>query len=123
VQPATSSTEEEENVMEHPFSPLTGQDELEKLIADSGQHPRIVFKHDTSCPISRAAYGQLQQITEQVAVIDVARQKDLSAEIAERTGVQHASPQVLIFHNGQAVWSASQYDITEAAVTQAMEHA
>lgn len=109
--------------MERPFTPLTGRAEVEELITQSAQQPVIVFKHDTSCPISRAAYGELQQLTQDVAVIDVARQKDLSAEIAERMGVQHASPQVLILHNGQAVWSASLYDIKHEAVTQAMHQA
>ncbi len=109
--------------MDGPFTPLTVPEEVEQLVAQSAQHPVIMFKHDTSCHISRAAYGEMQQITQDVAIIDVAREKDLSHDIAERVGVQHASPQVLVIRDGHAVWSASQYDITHDAVAQAVVQA
>ncbi len=109
--------------MDDPFTPVTGREAVEQLIAQSAQHPVIVFKHDTDCRISRAAYGEMQQITQDVAIIDVAREKELSHEIAERMGVQHESPQVLVIHDGHAVWSASHYDITHAAVAQALVQA
>jgi bacillithiol system protein YtxJ len=109
--------------MERPFIPMTGQAAVEQLVDQSAQHPVIVFKHDTSCPISRAAYGEMQQFTQDVALIDVAREYDLSQAIAERMGVAHASPQVLVLRDGQAAWSASHYDITHDAVTQALGQA
>ncbi len=104
--------------MDRPFVPVTTAEALESLFSQSAEHPVIVFKHDTSCPISKAAYSQLQGVTQDVAVVDVARSQALSEEIAARTGVKHESPQVLVVQDGQAVWSASHYDITEAAVTQ-----
>ncbi len=106
--------------MERQFTPVADTDEVEQLVAQSAQHPVIVFKHDTNCRISRAAYGEMQQITQEVAIIDVARDKDLSHELAERMGVQHESPQVLVIRDSHAVWSASQYDITHDAVAQAV---
>jgi bacillithiol system protein YtxJ len=109
--------------MDSPFTAVTGPEEVEQLVAHSARQPVIVFKHDTSCPISRAAYGEMQQLTQDVAIIDVAHEKDLSYEIAERMGVKHESPQVLVIHDGHAVWSASHYDITHAAVAQALVQA
>ena len=109
--------------MESPCTPVTGRAQVDQLVAQSAQHPVIVFKHDTSCRISRAAYGEMQQITQDVAIIDVAREKDLSHEIADRTGVKHESPQVLVIRDGHAVWSASHYDITHDAIAQAMVQA
>ena len=109
--------------MDGPFTPVTGRAEVEQLIAQSAQHPVIMFKHDTSCRISRTAYGEMQQLMQDVAIIDVARENDLSYEIAERMGVKHESPQVLVIHDGHAVWSASHYDITHAAVAQALVQA
>ncbi len=108
--------------MERPFTPVTGREAVEPLVAESAQYPVIVFKHDPSCPISRAVYGEMQQLRQDVALIDVAREKDLSHEIAERVGVKHASPQVLVIRDGHAVWSASHYDITHDAVAQAVVH-
>ena len=55
-----------------------------------------------------------------IPLVDVARSKDLSLEIARRTGVTHESPQVILFRNGKAAWSASLYDITTEAVNEAM---
>lgn len=106
--------------MGSPFRPVTVREEVEQLIAQSAQHPVIVFKHDTNCRISRAAYDEMQQIIQEVAIIDVAREKDLSRDIAERMGVKHESPQVLVIRDGRAVWSASHYDITLDAVARAI---
>ncbi len=105
--------------MERPFMPVTTAEALESLFSQSAEHPVIVFKHDTSCPISAAAYRQMQRMNQAVAVVDVARSQELSEEIATRTGVKHESPQVIVVNDGQAVWSASHYDITQEAVTQA----
>ena len=109
--------------MESPCTPVTGRAQVDQLVAQSAQHPVILFKHDTSCPISQAAYRELQQFTQDVALIDVAREHDLSQELAERIGVQHESPQVLVIRDGHAVWPASQYAITQDAVAQAVAHA
>lgn len=104
--------------MERPFLPVTTSDAIEDLFTQSAEHPVILFKHDTSCPISRAAYREMQQATQDVAVIDVAQAKELSDDIAARTGITHESPQVIVVRDGKAVWSASHYDITYAAVAQ-----
>ncbi len=104
--------------MDSPFTPVTSRDDVEQLFARSAERPVIVFKHDTTCPISRAAYGQMQQVAQDVAIVDV--EHDVSDEVADRTGVRHESPQVIVVRDGQAVWSASHYDITEDAVTQAV---
>lgn len=104
--------------MERPFVPVTTQEALEELFSQSAEHPIIVFKHDTSCPISKAAYSHMQQMTQDVAVVDVADSAELSDEIAARTGVKHESPQVIIVRDGKAVWSASHYDITQDSVEQ-----
>ncbi len=109
--------------MERPFTPVTGREAVEQLVAESAQHPVIVFKHDPSCPISRAVSGEMQQLRQDVALIDVAREQNLSHALAERIGVKHASPQVLVIRDGHAVWSASQYAITHDAVAQAVVHA
>lgn len=104
--------------MERPFIPVTTPEAVENLFAQSREHPVILFKHDTSCPISKAAYGELQQMTQDVAIIDVAQAQDLSDDIEARTGITHESPQVIVLRDGKAVWSASHYDITYAAVAE-----
>jgi bacillithiol system protein YtxJ len=46
--------------------------------------------------------------------------RELSRRVAEQTGIRHESPQAIILRNGQAVWSASHFDITAEAVEQAV---
>jgi bacillithiol system protein YtxJ len=49
--------------------------------------------------------------------VDVRAQRPLSQLIAARSGVQHESPQVIIFRRGTPVWNASHYNITTDALT------
>jgi bacillithiol system protein YtxJ len=60
----------------------------------------------------------------QISLVIVQRARELSRRVAEQTGLQHESPQVIVLRNGGVVWSASHFDITKEAVEQAMrEHA
>ena len=43
-------------------------------------------------------------------------QRPLSQLIAARSGVEHESPQVIIFRRGAPVWNASHHDITTDAL-------
>jgi bacillithiol system protein YtxJ len=94
------------------FVTLGDARELEQLFARSHREPVLVFKHSTTCPISAAAYQQMQGVEREVALVVVQKARDLSREIETRTGVRHESPQALILRDGAAVWSASHWNIT-----------
>jgi bacillithiol system protein YtxJ len=49
-------------------------------------------------------------------LVDVLAKRPLSQQIAARSGVEHQSPQVIIFRRGTPIWSASHQDITAAAL-------
>ena len=49
-------------------------------------------------------------------IVDARAQRPLSQLIAARSGVEHASPQVIVFRRGTPIWSASHQDITAAAL-------
>lgn len=106
------------------FSPVTEAGELEQLLARSHDAPVILFKHSTTCPISARAHRQMTELSTDVAgrisLVVVQRARELSRRVAEQTGIQHESPQAIILRNGQAVWSASHFDITAEAVAQAV---
>lgn len=106
--------------MENALTPVTDREALGQLLDRSHQAPVLLFKHDTACPISAAAHREMSQLAEAVSLIDVNSADDVSREIETRTGVRHESPQVLILRNGDAVWSASHYNITAATVAEAM---
>ena len=110
--------------MENHFTPITDAQALEQLLAHSHQAPVILFKHSSTCPISSAAYKQMSQVEADVSLIVVQSARNVSDEIAARTGIRHESPQVIVIKNGKVVWSASHFDIKAGAVEQVVrEHA
>lgn len=106
------------------FIQITDTTELDQLLARSHDEPVVLFKHSTTCPISSAAYRQMSRVAADVSLVVVQQARGVSKEIASRTGIEHESPQAIVLRNGEAVWSASHFDITAGAVEQAVrEHA
>jgi bacillithiol system protein YtxJ len=106
--------------METHFNPVADTKRLDELLALSNESPVLLFKHSTTCPISAAAYRQMQGVENEVSIVVVQQNRDVSREIEARTGVRHESPQALILRHGGVVWSASHFDITAEAVESAM---
>jgi bacillithiol system protein YtxJ len=102
------------------FTKIADADALEQALARSNDAPVILFKHSTTCPISSAAYEQMSRVESDVSLVVVQRAREVSTEIASRTGIRHESPQAIVLRNGKAVWSASHFDITAKAVEQAV---
>jgi len=106
------------------FAPVTDVEALDDLLARSHAAPVIIFKHSTTCPISARAHGQMSQVATgaggQISLVIVQRAQELSRRVAEQTGLQHESPQVIVLRNGGVVWSASHFDITTEAVEKAV---
>ena len=110
--------------MDTPFVPVSDANALDHLFTGSHQTPVVLFKHSTACPISRAAYQEMSGLDGEVALVVVQTSRDVSREVATRTGIRHESPQAIILRNGKPVWSASHWDITAERVKQAMsDHA
>ena len=106
--------------MEDQFTQITEKDELEQLLARSHATTVVLFKHSTTCPISSAAYKQMSKVENEVSLVVVQRARNVSSEIAKRTGIRHESPQAIVLRNGEAVWTASHFDITAGAVEEAV---
>ena len=106
------------------FTAVENTKALEELFERSRKQPIVLFKHSTTCPISASAHRQMAELSKEVAgriaLVVVQRARELSRRVAELTGIQHESPQTIILRNGQAVWSASHFDITTTAVEQAV---
>lgn len=105
------------------FTKIVDAEALEQALERSNDAPVVLFKHSTTCPISSAAYKQMSQVEMDVSLVIVQSARDVSGEIASRTGIRHESPQAIVVRNGEAVWSASHFDITAKAVEKAVrEH-
>ena len=103
------------------FDRIKDTKSLEELIARSNGSPLVIFKHSLTCPISAAAYEQMQRFNGEVALIEVQVAPQLSKEIESKFGVRHESPQVIVLHKGQVAWNASHFKITADAVANAVE--
>jgi bacillithiol system protein YtxJ len=104
---------------EEHFVPVADRADLDRLLADSAEQPVVLFKHDFACPISANAYRELAAIPCEVPLIDVESQKGLADEVANRTGIKHESPQVIVMRDGQPVYAASHWNITGEEVARA----
>ena len=99
---------------------LTTQEQVDGVL---GGGPAIVYKHSFRCPISAGAHQEVQEFLDDdpgvpVFMVDVVAHGELSRYVAERTGVEHHSPQAILVSEGEARWHASHYDITADVLRQ-----
>ena len=81
------------------FQTVADAGALDTLFARSHEAPVLLFKHSNACPISAAAYEQMSRVKGDVSIVVVQQSRDLSREVATRTGVPHESPQVLVLRD------------------------
>lgn len=108
-----------------PFLPLTNPEQLDAAVAESFQRPVILFKHSYTCGTSAEAHEELTSVLETGAMgawylVDVRAARPVSQLIAERFGIRHESPQLLLLVAGQVRWSGSHYRVTGPAVQAAL---
>src|SRR5262245_55031216 len=56
-----------------------------------------------------------------LGVIRVVEARPASNHVAEMTGIQHKSPQLLLFKDGRAVYDRDNWDITPESIAEALE--
>lgn len=89
-------------------------DEIEK---ESYKKPVILFKHSTRCSISRFVWNRFQQDydipNEKAALyfLDLLAYRSVSNEVAEKFGVIHQSPQIIVIKDGVVTYDASHDEI------------
>jgi bacillithiol system protein YtxJ len=88
------------------------------------RHPVVViYKHSPRCGSCLAALDEVRRFAAAqpdvpVLQVEVLMQRAVSDGIAERLGVRHASPQVIVVRGGRAVWSATHWDVTAGALAE-----
>lgn len=107
---------------------LTTLDDWQACKQESQANPIFVFKHSTACPISGSAYERVSRFLENppercpdVHLVKVIESRPVSNAVAADTGVQHASPQMLLLDGGKVVWSTSHGGIRGEAMREAVE--
>lgn len=99
------------------WNKLTNADQLDQLIAESGEQPVLIFKHSTTCSISAMALSRLERNWSDAAGIkpyflDLLAYRSVSNRVADQFDVPHQSPQVLLIQNGECVYDASHMSIS-----------
>lgn len=110
------SSEETANTSKVGWRPLTDLGQLNEIIQESVAKPVLLFKHSTRCGVSRMTLKQFENeydLDDQVTpyFLDLLAYRSISNAIAERFGVEHQSPQLLLIRNGKAVYDASHSEI------------
>lgn len=69
-----------------------------------------VFKHSTRCNISSMAKNRVERdwdLDLPIYYLDLLKFRSLCNLVAERSGVYHESPQLIVFRDGKAIYTAS----------------
>jgi bacillithiol system protein YtxJ len=107
---------------------ITTQAELDHALESSRDRPVMIFKHSLACGASaaiREVYrdflaGRSAEDGVLYAMIEIQNAREVSSAVAERTGVRHASPQVLLLKGGRVVWKASHWSISKESLDGAL---
>ena len=101
---------------------LNSVEQLEELAEHSYQKPVVIFKHSTSCGISAGAKYRLEsdwsfeESDLEMYYLDLLRYRPVSNAVAERFGVTHQSPQIIVLKNGKAVFDTSHHQVNTQAI-------
>lgn len=97
--------------------------DLEAAIEASNNQAVALFKHSTRCPVSSMAKRLVESdwdLSIDAYFLDLIKHRDVSNAIAERLGVHHQSPQMIMVKDGKAIYDASHESIKVAAMAEAL---
>ena len=97
------------------------KDELSKQISASKENPVLFYKHSHRCSICTAAHEQVEKFAEKhpelpCFLIDVIDSREVSLDLAGKSGIKHESPQAIFYQHESPVWNASHRSITTDAL-------
>ena len=93
------------NLVSMNWKHLTSIDDLDTAIVSSKNRTVVVFKHSKRCSISRMALKMLESDWDESLAevdahfLDLLEHRDISAAIAEKLGVIHQSPQMIVLQS------------------------
>ncbi|MEN9701774.1 MAG: bacillithiol system redox-active protein YtxJ [Bacteroidota bacterium] len=94
---------------------LNTDNQIELIREASFVKPQLIFKHSTTCSISKMAYSRFERAeapdTIDFYYLDLLNYRQISTAIAEAFQVHHESPQILLIKNGECIYDESHYGI------------
>lgn len=99
---------------------ITTNEEWNTIFEGTNSKPVVVLKHSTACPVSANALDEYESYLGSTPnqevdyiLVKVIESRPVSNQIAEDTGVKHASPQILYIKNKETIWNTSHWSITK----------
>lgn len=97
------------------WNPISTIEQLEQIKTASFITPQVIFKHSTTCSISRMALDRFERADTPEKVdfhyLDLLNYRSISNAIAEFFQVHHESPQVILIQKGACTYDESHYGI------------
>jgi len=109
------------------FTPLLSEADIDQAIQASHDRPVVICKHSATCGISAEALDDLtawfgaEARTLPAYLVTVQTHRTLSTALAERFGIRHETPQLLLLRGGRVTWHASHYHVRGAELQAALE--
>ncbi len=106
------------------FLSLEKKEELEEITGAKGA--QIIFKHNTTCPISKGVLRRLREGEDVLPpnipfyILDLLTYRSISDAIAKKYDVPHQSPQLLLIKDGKCIYNQSLYDISAEDTAEAI---
>jgi bacillithiol system protein YtxJ len=102
---------------------LTTPDQVDAFVKDHAA--AAIFKAGT-CHKTNEMFRHVQATLEAredlpLGIIRVVEARPASNRVADMTGIQHESPQLLLFKDGKAVYDRDNWDITPESISEALE--
>lgn len=101
-----------------PWLTIESMEDLNKAVEDSKHTKVAIFKHSTSCFISKMVLKNFETDLNKHApdgykfyYLDLLSFRPISNQIAEQFLLRHESPQIIVLENGAAVYKASHENI------------
>ncbi|CAD7815016.1 hypothetical protein CHRY9390_02902 [Chryseobacterium aquaeductus] len=98
---------------------IESEKDLEDAIKKSYSGKIAIFKHSTSCFISKTVLRNFEKEIDDadnhnvtLYFLDLLAHRNISNKIAENFGIRHESPQLIVIKNGNEINNASHQDIT-----------
>ena len=107
---------------ELPWIQLESMDQLDAIAKKSKNKPQVIYKHSSTCGISRMVLNMFSESYDMDLDIDlyfltIQHHRDVSNRIEDKFDVRHESPQLLVIKKGEVVFHTSHGAISDTDFT------
>jgi len=96
-----------------PWTNISSVEQLEEIVLNISDKPKLLFKHSTRCGVSRMVLSSFESAWDtenelcDLYFVDLLRHRDVSNKIAELTGIVHQSPQAIVIKGKEIIYDAT----------------